>query len=239
VTSILNPENLGYGAAANQGITASQTPYVMLLNVDTEMKAGCIDQLEHFLESDPEVAVAAPQLLYANGTIQPSCRRFPTVLRYFLFLSGIDRLIPSGYRISKRKHKSSMEVDQPMGAALLFRKAVLDQVGLFDPQFFMYMEEVDLCERIKKNGWKIHFLAEAKAIHHAGGSSDQDWERSQVHYFTSIIRYFRKRESSRFAFRTRRSHPAISRSFVVGRFHGQSSISPCRKDFLVPGFNKQ
>jgi GT2 family glycosyltransferase len=80
-----------------------------------------------------------------------------------------------------------------MGAALLMRKEAFQKVGLFDPQFFLYMEEVDLPERVKKAGWKIYYLPDAKMIHHAGGSSDQDWDRSQTHFFESLIRYYRKR----------------------------------------------
>lgn len=90
-------------------------------------------------------------------------------------------------------HNRVMEVDQPMGAAMMFRKRVLEETGAFDPRFFLYMEEIDLCERIKGRGWKIYYLPQAQMIHHAGGSTNQDWERSQRQYFENVVRYFGKR----------------------------------------------
>ena len=127
-----------------------------------------------------------------------------------------------------------MEVEQPMGAAMMFRKKVLEETGAFDPRFFLYMEEVDLCERIKNKGWKIYFVPDARMIHHAGGSSSQDWERSQTHYFRSVLQYFGKRDTAAkmLLFKFSQSVALLIRSLVLivsgrlrqGRFYGKMAF---------------
>ncbi len=193
-----NKVNLGFGTAANQGIRMSATPHVLILNADIRALPDSIDSLEEFLRAHQDAAVAAPQLLFPDERIQPSCRSFPTILGLFLYFSYLDHLFPSKYRWKANRHGKNVETDQPMGAALMFRRSVLEQVGLFDERFFLYMEEVDLCKRIKESGWKVYYCADAKMIHDAGGSSGQDWERSQRNFFESLIRYFHKHHPTRF-----------------------------------------
>lgn len=193
ISLIENRENVGFGRGANQGIEKCHTPFVLLLNADTRALPDSIERLQHFLEGNPAAAIVAPQLLFADGTLQPSCRRFPSVFRYAMFLSYLDYLIPTGYRISKADHSRQMKVEQPMGAVLMIRKSALDQLGSgFDPRYSLYMEEVDLCKRLHNSGWEIHFLPDAKFIHHAGGSTGQDWERSQTACFENVVKYFQK-----------------------------------------------
>jgi len=193
---VQNKVNLGFGAAANQGIRMSSTPYVLILNADIQALPASIDLLEEFLEKQHDAAVAAPQLLFPDKRIQPSCRSFPTINGLFLYFSYLDHLFPSRYRWKEDQHGKNTETDQPMGAALMFRRSVLEQVGFFDERFFMYMEEVDLCKRIKDAGWKVYYCPEAKMIHDAGGSTGQDWERSQRNFFESLIRYFHKHHAT-------------------------------------------
>ena len=189
---LANEENVGYGSAANQAIEVCSTPYILLLNVDVVPHPQSLQILEEYLESHPEVAIAAPQLLFPDGKLQSSLRKFPSPFSLALYLSYLDRIIPSRYRLPLEEHHQLREVDQPMGAALMIRKSALEEVGVFDPQFFLYMEEVDLCYRIRQKGFKIIYLPEAKMTHLAGGSSAQAWERSQRNFFDSTFRYFRK-----------------------------------------------
>jgi GT2 family glycosyltransferase len=223
ITLIANRENVGFGRAANQGIEKSTTKQILLLNVDTQALPGSVEKLEEFLNRNPEYAIVAPQLLFSDGSLQPSCRKFPTVWNYALFLSYLDRLVPTGYRISEKEHEQPMKVDQPMGAVLMIRRRALDAVGFFDPQFSLYMEEVDLCKRMNDAGWGIYYLPDAKFIHHAGGSTSQDWERSQNLYFQNVIRYFRKHFAGSTVRNLRTVLPValLARSLVlltIGRF---------------------
>lgn len=196
VKVIQNSHNRGFGAAANQGIEATSAPFVLLMNADTQLIPGAAGSLEQFLANHGRFAAAAPALVFPDGKLQLSLRRFPTATRIFLYLSYLDHLFPSGYRLKPEEHRGAETVEQPMGAALLLRRSSLEQVGYFDPQFFMYLEEVDLCRRFVDAGWEIAYVPEAKIIHHAGGSSNQAWERTQREYLESLIRYFRKHGSS-------------------------------------------
>jgi len=192
VIVVPNAENRGYGSAANQGLELCETPYVLLLNVDVKILPRSIVLMEEYLGAHPDVALVAPQLLFEDGRLQLSIRSFPTIRSMALYLSFLDRLVPSGYRQKASEHENIQEIDQPMGAAMMLRKTVLQEVGSFDARFFLYMEEVDLCYRIKQKGYKIVYLPQAQMIHHAGGSSGQDWERAQTQFLHSLFLYFEK-----------------------------------------------
>jgi GT2 family glycosyltransferase len=153
---------------------------------------GAIDALELYLKEHVDVALVAPRLLFPDGRLQPSIRAFPTAKSVALYLSYLDRIFSTGYRKTPKEHQHSHEIDQPMGAAMMVRTSVIKEIGGFDPRFFLYMEEVDLCYRIKQKGYKIVYLPEARMIHHAGGSSRQDWERAQTHFLNSVRLYFEK-----------------------------------------------
>jgi GT2 family glycosyltransferase len=192
VLAIANPENRGYGSAANQGFEICTTPYILLLNADMKILPDSIRLMEQYLDSHPDVALVAPRLLFSDGNLQQSIRSFPTAWSIALYLSYLDRIFPSNYRKKAAEHSFTQEVDQPMGAAMMLRKVRLEEIGFFDPQFFLYMEDVDLCYRIKQKGYKIVYLPESKMIHQGGGSSQQDWERSQRNFLDSLVLYFKK-----------------------------------------------
>jgi GT2 family glycosyltransferase len=192
VVVIANQKNRGYGAAANQGFETCTTAYVLLLNADMKILPGSINLLERYLDGHDDVAIVAPQLLFTDGTLQPSIRSFPTVRSITMYLSYLDRIFPSNYRKKPSEHDRTQAIDQPMGAAMMLRRGSLEEIGFFDPQFFLYMEDVDLCYRVKQNGHKIVYLPESKMIHQAGGSSRQDWERSQKNFLDSLVLYFQK-----------------------------------------------
>jgi GT2 family glycosyltransferase len=190
---IQNSRNRGFAAAANQGMALAQTSNILILNADIYATPGSIATLEKFLNDNKDAGAVAPRLSFPDGTLQLSCRNFPTPFTLFLYLSFLDRIFPTKYRLRSKDHQSTRVVEQPMGAALMIRKKVLDQIGGFDETFFLYMEDVDLCERIVREGWKIYFYPAAEFIHDAGGSSRQDWYRSQLDFVRSVLLYFRKK----------------------------------------------
>jgi GT2 family glycosyltransferase len=190
---IQNSENRGFAAAANQGIALANTPNVLILNADVLATPGSITALEKFLDEKNDAGAVAPRLSFPDGSLQLSCRNFPTPFTLFLYLSFLDRIIPTKYRLRAKDHQNTRSVQQPMGAAIMIRKKVLDQIGGFDETFFLYMEDVDLCERIIREGWKIYYNPAAEFIHDAGGSSRQDWYRSQADFVRSVFLYFRKK----------------------------------------------
>ncbi len=178
VKLIANQDNKGFGRANNQALKMAIGEFVLLLNPDAKVLPGAIAELLSFAEQNHKAGIVAPQLLNTDGTIQRSCRAFPSISGMFYELSGLSRLFPKVSAFRKYKmldfdHKHLDQVDQPEGACLLIRKSVLDQVGIFDEKFFMLFEEVDLCLRIKKAGWQIWFNPSSKVIHHYGQSIKQ------------------------------------------------------------------
>jgi N-acetylglucosaminyl-diphospho-decaprenol L-rhamnosyltransferase len=182
-------ENVGYGAAANLGIAACNTPYVLLLNSDTIVPPGAIDTLRRYLDNHPDVAIVGPRLNNEDGTLQRSAHHFP---RPFT-LRPLVRLIP-GLRersLLTWAHDVPREVDWVKGAALAIRRSAFDDVGGFDPAFFMYFEETDLCARLAKEGWKTHFSPAAVVLHTGGASTAAVASEMAVQFWRSMRRFYR------------------------------------------------
>ena len=180
VNLIRNKGNMGFTKANNQAIKAASGKYIFLLNPDTVILPGALKQMQLFMENNPKCGALGPKLLNPDGTLQLSCRSFPTLGSQFITTFYLDILFPKSrifgkYLMSYWAHDSISEVDQPMGAALFIRKEALVQAGLFDENIFILFDEVELCYRIKKAGWKIFFLPQAQIIHH-GGQSFKQWK---------------------------------------------------------------
>jgi GT2 family glycosyltransferase len=183
VTLHANRTNLGYGAAANQAIGGCTTQYVVLLNSDTLLQTGALEALGRYLDEHPQASIVGPRLVNADGTVQASCYSFPTPLDTFLENSSvavflgrlIRRYIPGIRRLYWRTwpHDSASIVPWVKGAVLAMRREAFKSVGGFDESFFMYFEDADLCYRMKKAGWEIHFTPVTTIIHVGGASTDQ------------------------------------------------------------------
>ncbi|HHY57485.1 MAG TPA: glycosyltransferase family 2 protein, partial [Chloroflexi bacterium] len=153
------------------------------------------------IAADPTIGVIGPQLRYADGSLQPSARRFPTPLTGFFESTWLGRAWPSNpwarrLLMADLPADQRSDVDWLVGAALLCRRAALDAVatpdGPFDEGFFMYSEELDLCRRIKQAGWRIVYEPAARVIHHEGKSSEQVSTQRHIRFNTSKVRYWRK-----------------------------------------------
>ncbi len=173
-----NQQNVGFAAANNQALNMVSAEYILLLNPDTEVKAGALSTLIQFLDNHPKAAVVAPQLLNSDGSVQRSCRAFPSFSGMLFELLGLSRLMPSvkkfrEYKMLDWEHDDERQVDQPEGACLLIRSTVFDQVGRLDEGYFMLFEEVDWCYSVKQAGWEIWFTPTAQVLHHYGQSIKQ------------------------------------------------------------------
>jgi len=195
-TIIVNPDNRGFAAANNQGIELSSGQYILLLNPDTIVHPGSLNILIDFLDNNPDVGACGPKLLGDDGIPQGSVRTFPT-FRGVLYSHSVFRLLGL-FRSHGRKwmmkdfnFDTQVDVDQIMGAAMLIRRPVIEQVGGMDADFFMYYEEVDLCYRIKQAGWRIVFVPEA-VITHLGGRSSEQVPLKRVMMLKSLVAFFRK-----------------------------------------------
>lgn len=178
VKLIANSDNRGFGQANNQGFEAATGELILLLNPDTVVLPNSIAPLIEFLETHPRAGLVAPQMLNTDRSVQSSCQRFPTLSGMFFDYVGLSKLFPSSkfgqFKMLDFDHTETRQVDQPEGACMLIPRKVLDQVGWFDKNFFMYFEDVDLCYRLKKAGWEIWFFAGSQIIHHLGQSTKKN-----------------------------------------------------------------
>lgn len=195
ITLIANAENRGFAAANNQGLAASTGRYVVLLNPDTEVLDEALACLVRFLDGQPAAGACAPGLLYADGRFQHNAFRFPglaqTLLDFFPLHWRIQESRFNG-RYPRRLYERGepFPIDHPLGACLMVRREVVAQVGPLDEGYFMYVEEIDWCRRIKAAGWRIYCVPQAQVIHHAGQSTRQFRDAMFVALWRSRLRYF-------------------------------------------------
>ena len=196
VRLVVNTTNRGYAGGNNDGIAAATRRYVLILNPDTQAVGDALSTLATYADAHPDVGVVAPQLLNADGSVQSSRRRFPTLMTALFESTWLQPIAPRGvlrdYYVLDRADDETQEVDWAVGACLLVRRQVIQQVGALDEEFFMYSEEMDWCRRIQQAGWRIVYLPQAQVIHHMGKSSDQVVAQRHIYFQTSKVRYFRK-----------------------------------------------
>ena len=197
VRLIANPDNRGFTAGNNQGLVESTGRFLLLLNPDTEIVGAALSTMMAYMDAHPEVGALGPRLCYPDGSLQPSRRRFPTLATALVESTVVqewwrDNPLLRRYYMADTSDEAIQPVDWVVGACLLVRREVYDQVGGLDEGFFMYSEEMDWCKRIKNAGWKVVYLPTARVIHHEGKSSEQVVPARHIHFQSSKVRYFRK-----------------------------------------------
>lgn len=166
-----------FAANNNLAFTSFPSEYFLMLNPDTVLEEGAVDTLLEFMEQHRYCGICGPKLVFPNGSLQYSCRRFPTVWSTLLRRSPFRLLLPRKLRGVKHlmvsvPHDNEMAVDWMLGACLLVRREAIMGAGLLDEAFPLYCEEIDLCFRLKKGGWEIHYVPSATVIHHHLAKSD-------------------------------------------------------------------
>lgn len=194
----VNQVRAGFSANNNRGMAGARGRYLLLLNPDTEVLPGALKQLIAFMDQHPEVGMCAAQLLFPDGSVQPSPRRFPTFgstlvrrtpLRVFLRNSQFNRR----HLMLDVDHSQPRSVDWLLGACMFVRRQVVEQVGPLDEGFFLYVEDIDWAKRMHQAGWEVYYVPEAKIIHHHLAVSDKKFlSRYMWIHLLSMIRYVRK-----------------------------------------------
>jgi GT2 family glycosyltransferase len=224
VTLIDAGRNLGFAAATNLAIRTLRDlhptlEYVLALNPDTVVGEGAIETLVAFLDAHPRVGIVAPRLLNPDGTVQAAAFRFPTLLMTVLDLFPPGEVLPGrlynswwhGRYPQEQSGAAPFPIDHPLGACMLVRCAVIDQVGMLDEEYFMYAEEVDWCYRARRAGWAIWQEPRARVVHVGGAATGQFRARMLVALYASRLRFFRKHYSAPIA----DLHAAIIRAGMV------------------------
>lgn len=171
-----NAENRGFAAACNQGAQGSTADLLLFLNPDTKLFADslALPLAEMARPEQARVGLLGIQLLDADGVVARSCARFPTPGQLVARSCGLDRLLPRWFLphfMTEWDHRSTRDVDQPIGAFLLIRRPLFEQLGGFDERFFVYFEDLDLALRARQLGWRALYLATARALHVGGGTT--------------------------------------------------------------------
>jgi N-acetylglucosaminyl-diphospho-decaprenol L-rhamnosyltransferase len=197
---IANTANVGFGRANNQALPLLRGRNVLLLNTDAFLEPDSLKVALAQLDRDASCGVLGVRLIGRDGSVQPSCRYFPTPWNIFLIRTGLWRLFPWTQLTDDANwddHKAA-ECDWTPGAFLLIRRAVIDQVGLFDPRYFLYFEEVDFCRAAKAAGWKILYCPDTSVVHIGGESAKSDGDLTKSGRQLSALQmesellYFRK-----------------------------------------------
>jgi GT2 family glycosyltransferase len=169
-----NQKNVGFGKTVNVGLKASTGEYVLVLNNDTWIHEGALDALVGYLDAHPDTGIVGPKVLSGDGSLQQQCRRrIPTPMAALLYFTGVAKLFPknprvAGYLMTAADEHATTEVDSVSGACLLVRRSVADTLHGFDPDYFLYGEDMDFCWRTKLAGWKVVYYPKAVITHFGG-----------------------------------------------------------------------
>jgi N-acetylglucosaminyl-diphospho-decaprenol L-rhamnosyltransferase len=193
---LLLARNLGYGPAANRASRYASGEYLAVANPDLEFTDGALKDLVSFLDRTPGAGVVGPQLVYPDGSLQPSARRYPK-LRYVLAgrRSPVARIFPGSRIVSEFQYlerapsAGPLEVESVVGPFMVFRRTAFDRVGGFDEGFFMFSEDVDICQRIAAN-WGIYVLPSAHVVHHVGQTRRHYRSFAEFHRVRSLRRFW-------------------------------------------------
>lgn len=197
VRVIRNPVNLGFAGGVNVGLRAARERYVLLLNPDARVVGDAIPRLLEYAEAHPEAGVIGARILNPDGSDQECAFRFPSLLNLLLSASWLYALFPGSPFWNRERYGGSdpgvaAAVDFVCGAAFLIRRELLQRIGAFDEEYFMYSEEMDFCYRARQAGWQVHYAPAARVVHEGGGSSRQNSLRMFVEMRRSLLRFHRK-----------------------------------------------
>jgi GT2 family glycosyltransferase len=205
VIFIRNRQNLGYAAANNQGIARARGEYLILVNPDVEVGPGVFDGLMDFLDENPDAGIVGPALVNPAGRLQESYRRFPNLLHLLgNRRSLIYRLWPRN-PFSRQGFYLDLELGGPAkvdflaGAAMMFKRDLVDLIGPLDPKYFMYVEDADFSRRARDAGYYTYLLPQLTVLHHWGESAAHHPYRIVLIHHISMMRYFRIHQPLQFA----------------------------------------
>ena len=220
VKLIRSKVNLGFAGANNLGFKEATGEYILLLNPDALVEEGAMQKSLTHIQANPDIGMGGGMLIDRNGQMQPSARLYPSLLNEFLVLTGLAFRYPKSRffgRFDRTWDDSGRptRVDWVPGAFTLIRKTALDQVGVFDPRFFLYYEEVDLCYRFNKANWQIWYWPDV-LVKHWGGESSKTVEHVEISTSGSQLTLWRMRSALMYY----RKHHGVLTTALVAMLEG-------------------
>lgn len=197
---VVNDVNVGFGRANNQLLPHAKSDYLLLLNTDAFVAPDALVASLDYMAAHPQCGVLGARLVGRDGGLQPSCRYFPTPTNVFLARTGLARFFPwlRGVDAMDWDHATARSCDWVPGCYYLVRRAVVERVGLFDPRYFLYFEEVDHCKRVKAAGWTAVYCPQVRVVHLGGesakssGALTESGRQLSALQIESEMLYFRK-----------------------------------------------
>lgn len=229
VVLIQNAENVGFSRAVNLGVSKSIGKYILLLNSDVELCMRGIEDCVKKLENDWRIGVLGCKLLYPSGQIQHSANDFPSVRNELIELFRLNKIFRDRFKLNGFyfDHLDEREVDWVWGTFFLFPKEILKvlDMGRFPEDFFMYFEDVQWCQAVRKAGYKVVYYPQYKVFHHLAGSSESDFvDKKKIFLLMQHEKSFLKKEKGSFYL------------FVLYVFRAFKYFSLRKRDFLRTGW---
>lgn len=193
------PKNGGFAYGNNIGISVANGDFLLLLNPDTYLEDNAIEKLIKRIKTDDELSFIGPKLFYPDKKNQSYYlpKSYLTLWRLFCERLFLHRLFPNSFLFNSyyrtyMDYEKECYVEQISGAAFLFRRSVIEKIGVMDENYFMYFEESDYCFKAKKNCYKMLYYPESKIIHIGGLGNPQNWDKSTKRFSISFRYYFKK-----------------------------------------------
>ncbi|MDX2065709.1 MAG: glycosyltransferase family 2 protein [Fimbriimonadaceae bacterium] len=189
--------NLGFTGGHNFALEQRRGQDAFLLNSDTVVHPGALARLVEFAHANPDCGILGPKLLNPDGSLQPSCRRFPNPIAALFRNTPLGRLFPNNpftrtYLMEDFDHREARDVDWISGAAMYVRGELIERIGAFDPAYFMYCEDVDWCWRAWKAGFRVAYVPDSVITHAIGHSTDKAPNRMIGRFHRSMLYFYRK-----------------------------------------------
>ena len=189
--------NVGFGRANNAGLQVAEGRFILLMSPDVTVMPGCVGRLADFLLVRPDAGAVGPRLQRPDGLLDETARRgFPSPSATLFHYAGLGKVFPNSERLNRYSMghlpvTETHEIDAGTAACMMVRRAAIDRVGFFDPDYFMYGEDLDLCYRLKSSGWKVFYLPTARAVH-ARAISRQETPRARLELHRAMWTFHHK-----------------------------------------------
>lgn len=192
VILIENKENLGFNAANNRGIKISKGRHILILNPDTIVLGGALNQMMKFMDDNKDTGALGCKILNSDKTVHFYFRKVPTLKKEIIKLLFPKLVSLKEKRVDPQDYETIHQVEILSGCCMMIRKDVFNKIGLLDERFFMYEDDVDLCYQIKKNNWKIYYIPSAEVVHYGKQSTNQCKAAMTIESYRSTYKLFEK-----------------------------------------------
>lgn len=243
VNLIVNEKNIGFGAANNLALSRAKGKFLLLINPDTIVREDTFSRMISFFETHADAGIAGCKVLNPDGSLQLACRRgFPGPWTSFTKVMGLSRLFPKSkifarYNLTYLDENRTYEVDAVSGAFLMMRREVFETIGGFDPQFFMYGEDLDLCYRSQKAGFKVYYVHNTEIIHYKGESTKRSSIDETRVFYDAMHLFVRKHFSSSFIVESILQLAIVFRKLIAFANANLTAISAFVLDAAVLAFS--